>query len=169
MLVFGVFLSSTDVIAKDSKRSFIKNPKKIYTYQYESGFIDSIKAREVYKDKKSSSQYWYSTVQMESEGVTEQQTTTYYNLRYTSTTLKIPRTLKVGTKIYAYSVYENNKKIYVGKITGTRATVKTKYKTFKNCITFSHDGTKSYLANNYGIVKRVDSKGKVLEQLIKVK
>lgn len=136
LLVFGVFISSTDVIAKD---------------------------------KKSSSQYWYSTVQMESEGETEKQTATYYSLMYTSTTLKIPRTLKVGTKIYAYNVYENNKKMYVGKITGTRTTVKTKYKTFKNCITFSHDGVKSYLADGYGIVKRVDSKGKVLEQLIKVK
>lgn len=52
LLVFGVFLSSTDVIAKDSKRSFIKNPKKFIHINMKVALLIQLKREKFIKIKR---------------------------------------------------------------------------------------------------------------------
>lgn len=166
-LIFSMLSFATDISAKTTKQNFMKDPKKVYTYQYTKGYQQSIKAHSTSTTKKQRHTVWLYLNQENTHGLNEQQTSKYYSISYSGSEIRISRTPKVGNKIY--SLYYGTDKVYEGKVISTRATVKTKYKTFKNCVVVKTKNEKIYYADHYGIVKRVDSKGKVLEQLIKVK
>lgn len=166
-LIFSMISFTTDISAKTTKRNFMKNHKKVYTYQSAKGFKQSIKAHSTSSNKKQRQTVWLYLNQENTHGLNEQQTSKYYSISYSGEEIRITRTPKVGTKIY--SLYYGKDKLYEGKVISTRAKVKTKYKTFKNCVVVKTKTEKNYYADGYGIVKRVDNKGKVIEQLIKVK
>lgn len=78
---------------------------------------------------------------------------------------EIKRNLKKGERIFTKTP---SNLYFTGAVISTKATVKTKAGTFKNCVWIAKERASLYYAPRHGIIKVTDEKGRTIKELIKV-
>lgn len=158
IVIFSMSMSSFGVMdstqAKKKNPSFVMDKSQKYTYNYYSyskGKKKKILSYTMSYTKKNKDNYTGWINKKEYSYFQDRETKKYYYLNTGRTAeFAIPRKAKLKQKVY---VVDANYKMYIGKVTNTKATVKTKAKTFKNCIEITDGKGRTYFAPGNGKVK----------------
>ncbi|MFE6170202.1 hypothetical protein ACFVP8_20330 [Viridibacillus arvi] len=151
LLVVSIGTDTTATYAKSKPvtKDFLLNKNKIYTYER----VDGIVSIEYMETDKEGYRFWgYVDVPQYYIGLGKEERQNKKGYYFYSSATPNGRPDAVTNKPVKGKKYTNKYgSSYV--VTSTNATVKTKYKTFKNCMVIKYGNYYEYYAPHYGLVK----------------